>query len=51
MIAVRMLWPNPAATSPSTGQQQQVEMAEKLAAGAKTMSETDVGGGQNALSR
>lgn len=28
---------------------QQVEMAEKLAAGAKTLSETDVGGGQNAL--
>jgi hypothetical protein len=28
---------------------QQVEMAEKLAAGAKTLSETQVGGGQNAL--
>lgn len=27
----------------------QAEMAEKLAAGAKTLSETDVGGGQNAL--
>lgn len=32
-------------------QQQQAEMAEKLAAGAKTLSETDVGGGQNALQR
>lgn len=30
-------------------QQQKAEMAEKLAAGAKTLSETDVGGGQNAL--
>lgn len=30
-------------------QQQQAEMAEKLAAGAKTLSETDVGGGRNAL--
>lgn len=30
-------------------QQRQVEMAEKLAAGAKTLSETDVGGGVNAL--
>jgi len=30
-------------------QQQQMEMAEKLAAGAKTLSETQVGGGQNAL--
>lgn len=30
-------------------QQQKVEMAEKLAAGAKTLSETQVGGGQNAL--
>lgn len=30
-------------------QAQQVEMAEKLAAGAKTLSETDVGGGVNAL--
>jgi hypothetical protein len=29
--------------------QQQVEMAEKLAAGAKTLSETQVGAGQNAL--
>ena len=29
--------------------QQQAEMAEKLAAGAKTLSETQVGGGQNAL--
>lgn len=29
--------------------QQQAEMAEKLAAGAKTLSETDVGGGQNAM--
>lgn len=29
--------------------QQQVEEAEKLAAGAKTLSETNVGGGQNAL--
>ena len=32
-------------------QQQQAEMAEKLAAGAKTLSETNVGGGQNALER
>lgn len=31
--------------------QQKAEMAEKLAAGAKTLSETDVGGGQNALQR
>lgn len=30
-------------------QQQQAEMAEKLAAGAKTLSETSVGGGRNAL--
>jgi hypothetical protein len=30
-------------------QQQQAEMAEKLAAGAKTLSETDVGSGRNAL--
>lgn len=30
-------------------QQQQAEMAEKLAAGAKTLSETNVGGGKNAL--
>lgn len=30
-------------------QQQRVEMAEKLAAGAKTLSETDTGAGQNAL--
>jgi len=30
-------------------QQQQAEMAEKMAAGAKTLSETDVGGGKNAL--
>lgn len=30
-------------------QQQQSEMAEKMAAGAKTLSETDVGGGRNAL--
>lgn len=30
-------------------QQQQADMAEKLAAGAKTLSETDVGGGVNAL--
>ena len=30
-------------------QQQQAEMAEKLAAGAKTLSETDVGGGKSAL--
>ena len=30
-------------------QGQQVEQAEKLAAGAKTLSETDVGGGRNAL--
>jgi len=30
-------------------QAQQAEIAEKLAAGAKTLSETDVGGGQNAL--
>ncbi len=30
-------------------QQQKAEMAEKLAAGAKTLSETDVGGGKNAL--
>ena len=30
-------------------QQQQAEMAEKLAAGAKTLSETQVGGGVNAL--
>ena len=29
--------------------QQQAEMAEKMAAGAKTLSEADVGGGQNAL--
>lgn len=29
--------------------QQKAEMAEKLAAGAKTLSETNVGGGQNAL--
>jgi Bacteriophage head to tail connecting protein len=29
--------------------QEQAEMAEKLAAGAKTLSETNVGGGQNAL--
>jgi len=28
---------------------QQAEMAEKMAAGAKTLSETQVGGGQNAL--
>jgi hypothetical protein len=32
-------------------QQQQAEMAEKMAAGAKTLSETDVGGGENALQR
>lgn len=32
-------------------QQQQAELAEKLAAGAKTLSEADVGGGQNALQR
>lgn len=31
--------------------QQQAEMAEKLAAGAKTLSETDIGGGQSALQR
>jgi hypothetical protein len=30
-------------------QMQQAEMAEKMAAGAKTLSETDVGGGMNAL--
>lgn len=30
-------------------QQQQAEMAEKMAAGAKTLSETQVGGGKNAL--
>ncbi len=30
-------------------QAQQAEMAEKMAAGAKTLSETDVGGGRNAL--
>jgi hypothetical protein len=30
-------------------QAQQAEMAEKLAAGAKTLSETQIGGGQNAL--
>lgn len=30
-------------------QAQRAEMAEKLAAGAKTLSETNVGGGQNAL--
>jgi hypothetical protein len=30
-------------------QQQQAEMAEKMAAGAKTLSETEVGGGQSAL--
>lgn len=30
-------------------QQQQAEMAEKLAKGAQTLSQTDVGGGQNAL--
>jgi hypothetical protein len=29
--------------------QQQAEAAQKLSAGAKTLSETDVGGGQNAL--
>jgi hypothetical protein len=29
--------------------QQQVDQAEKLAAGAKTVSETSVGGGRNAL--
>jgi hypothetical protein len=29
--------------------QQQAEMAEKMAAGAKTLSETQVGGGVNAL--
>ncbi len=31
--------------------QQQADMAEKLAAGAQTLSQTDVGGGQNALQR
>ena len=31
--------------------QQQAEQAEKLAAGAKTLSETEVGGGQNALQK
>lgn len=31
--------------------QQRAEMAEKMAAGAKTLSETDVGGGQNALQK
>lgn len=31
--------------------QQQAEMAEKMAAGAKTLSETEVGGGENALQR
>lgn len=31
--------------------QQQAEMAEKLAAGAKTLSETDVGGGKSALAQ
>ena len=30
--------------------QQQAEMAEKMAQGAKTLSQTDVGGGQNAIS-
>ena len=30
-------------------QQQQAEMAEKLAQGAQTLSQTDVGGGRNAL--
>ncbi len=33
----------------ANAQAQQAEIAEKLAAGAKTLSETDVGGGQNAL--
>jgi Bacteriophage head to tail connecting protein len=32
-------------------QQQKAELAEKMAAGAKTLSETNVGGGQNALEK